>query len=697
MKNIPVKIDVPKPPATPKIPVTDVCHGISIVDPYRWLEDGSSSQTKEWTEAQNRRTTEVLEQLPQKTAYARQLEALMGRDSIGAMVYRGNRLFYTMRKSGADQMVLCVRDLSGGSGERVLVDPNLGSDKGLLALDWWYPSDDGRMLAYGCSLNGDEWSVLYVKDVDTGEDRRERIERTRMASVTWDRDNSGFYYCRYPKPGEVPPGEENYHHHLFHHTLGSDSALDPKVFGDGRPKDEFYHVTLSADGRHVVLTVRHGWSRDDVYLKATGDPSAEFTPVVEGLPAHFEVLAVTGDTIYILTDHLTPHGRICAAPLDSPSIESWREVLAEDPSFTIDNAQVCGDSIVVSGLVDASSRLAIASLDGTCPREVPLPMLGTVSMLSTQMDSPEVFFRFESFALAPVIYRMYVDGSGAPQVFLRSDQPSGADEIGVEQLFYKSKDGTRIPMFVLRKKGPALAGPRPTVLTGYGGFNLGKTPAYSDSAIPWLLAGGTFAIANLRGGNEYGEEWHKAGMRENKQNVFDDFITAGQFLVDQGFTDRSRLGIWGRSNGGLLVGAALTQKPDLYSAVACGVPLLDMVRYHKFLIAYLWCDEYGNPDKPGEFPYLYAYSPYHKVQEGLIYPAVYFYTALSDSRVDPLHARKMTAKLQEVQASTGFEGPVLLRVESEAGHGVGKPLHKVIEEQAEMWAFLAWRLGLKMD
>ncbi len=674
--------------------MTDVVHGMSIVDPYRWLEDGKDPETIAWTKAQNELTTEALSGLPEKQALAKSLTSLLSRDSIGTPVFRGNRLFYTRRKAGEDQPVLCVRELSGGSYERVLVDPNKLSAAGLTALDWWQPSDDGSMLAYGCSDRGDEWSVLRVMDVDGSEVLPDRIERARMAGVNWEKDNSGFYYCRYPKPGEVPPGEENYNHHLFHHRLGDDPSSDPKVFGEGRPKDEFYHTLFSQDGKYLVLTVGHGWNSTDMYFRSETVPGAEFTPIVVGEQALFEPVAVVGNTLYLNTNYLAPRGRVCAVDLDRPSVKDWREVVPEDPSFTIEGVRICGGYMVVEGLRDASSRLFVFDMGGQSKREVPLPMLGTISAVATQISSPEAFFRFESFTLAPTIYRMYVDGSGAPEMFLSGWQPEGLGAVDVKQVFYRSKDGTRIPMFILGRRGPD--GPRPAVLTGYGGFNLGRTPSYSESVIPWLMAGGVYAVANLRGGNEYGEEWHKAGMRERKQNVFDDFISAGEYLIAQGYTDKRHLGIWGRSNGGLLVGAALTQRPDLFTAVSCGVPLLDMVRYHKFLIAYLWCSEYGNPDNADEFPYLYAYSPYHRVQEGLEYPAVYFYTALSDSRVDPMHARKMTAKLQEVQAATGNGSPILLRVESDAGHGVGKPVRKVVEEQAEMWAFLAWRLGLEI-
>jgi prolyl oligopeptidase len=701
MNSVRKGIHIPGPPKTPRRPVTDNVHGTLIVDAYRWLEDGKDAETVVWTKAQNERTGEVLGQLPEKDALAKQLMALVSRDFVGTPVFRGRRLFYTLRQAGAEQAVLCMRELSGGSAERVLVDPNKMSDKGLVALDWWQPSDDGSMVAYGCSERGDEWSVLRVLDVDSGEVLPDRIERARMAGVNWEKDNTGFYYCRYPKPGEVPPGEENYNHHLFHHRLGDDPSADPKVFGQGRPKEEFYHTTFSDDGRYLLLTVTHGWSSSDVYYRDETAPAPQFVPVVVGEQALFQDGKIVGDTLYLLSNYKAPRYKVCSVDLDRPGLENWRDLIPEDPSLTLDRLGICGGSILVGGLKDATSRLYLYDMDGSSKREVLLPMLGTVSSVTGQFARTEAFFRFESFALAPAIYRVYVDGSGAPEMFLSSDQPEGVRPIVVQQAFYRSKDGTTVPMFVLQRRDAGDAGtrerPRPTVLTGYGGFNLGRTPTYSDSVIPWLMNGGVYAVANLRGGNEYGEDWHKAGMRENKQNVFDDFIAAAEHLIGKRYTDRAHLGIWGRSNGGLLVGAALTQRPDLFTAVACGVPLLDMVRYHKSLIAHLWCSEYGNPDVPEEFAWLYAYSPYHRVRKGIRYPSVYFYTALSDSRVDPLHARKMTALLQEVQAETGSPNPILLRVESDAGHGSGKPIRKIVDEQAEMWAFLAWRLGLDIS
>ena len=690
------EIPVPEAPPTPKRPVVDYVHGVSITDPYRWLENGKDPEVVAWTEAQNARTDSVIRELPGKDAVAKQLADLLNRESLGTPLYRGGRLFYTVRKPGLQQPVLCMRELSGSSAERVLVDPNKMSETGLVALDWWAPSGDGSMLAYGCSERGDEWSVLRVLDVDTGEILPDRIERARMAGVNWSKDSKSFYYSRYPKPGEVPPGEENYNHHLFHHNLGDDPAMDPKVFGEGRPKDEFYHTSFSDDGKYLLLTVTHGWSRSDLYYRDETVPGSRFVSLAEGQQALFRDGQIVDGVLYVLTNLGAPHYKVCAVDLRSPG--QWRDIIPEDHSITLDSLRVCGDALVVTGLVDASSRLYVYNLDGTGKREIPLPTLGTVSAVTAQPDRPEVFFRFESFALPPAIYRFYVDGAGKPETFLSAKEPPGIESISIKQVFYSSRDGTRVPMFILENQlKNACGAPRPTVLTGYGGFNLPRTPAYSETAIPWILSGGVFAVANLRGGSEYGEEWHRAGMRENKQNVFDDFIAAAEYLIAEGYTDKDHLGIWGRSNGGLLVGAAMTQRPDLFEAVSCGVPLLDMVRYHKFLIAYLWCSEYGNPDIPEEFAWLYAYSPYHRVKRGTCYPAVYFYTALSDSRVDPMHARKMTALLQEVHAESGCPNPVLLRVESDAGHGVGKPVRKVVEEQAEMWAFLAWRLGLDFE
>jgi len=695
----PLEIRVPPPPDAPVRSVVDVVHGVAIEDPYRWLEDGTSPETLEWTELQNKRTEEVLSQIPARDFFADELTEILSEDYVGSPVVRGNRLFYIKRASGQNQPVLCMRELSGGSPERVLLDPNEASDRGIVALDWWYPSRDGTKLAYGYSERGDEWSVLRILDIETGEVLPEEIERARGAGVTWEPDGLGFYYSKYPKPGEVPPGEENYNRHVFYHRLGQDPKDDKKIYGEGRPRHEMYGTSLSDDGKYLLLTVMHGWNSTDLLFREAKDLDGPFIPIVQGIDAIFSGKIYKG-TLYMLTNYKASRYRIVAVDLNDTAESSWREIVPEDPEVTLTGFWIACDSLVVTAMKDASSRIFVYNLDGSGKREIPLPTLGTVGSVSAQVDSPEVFFDFQSFAYSNAIYRFYVDGLGKPELVLRSAQVFDPSLVEVKQVFYSSKDGTRVPMFIIHRKdlleGEGAGRPHPTVLTGYGGFNLARVPTYVSTVLPWILSGGIYASANLRGGNEYGEEWHRAGMRENKQNVFDDFIAAAEYLINEGYTDKEHLGIWGRSNGGLLVGAAMTQRPDLFKAVSCGVPLLDMVRYHKFLIAYIWTSEYGDPDDPEAFKWLYAYSPYHKVREDVEYPAVLFYTASSDTRVDPMHARKMAARLQAAHLKNGSDNPVLLIVESDAGHGVGKPLYKVVQEQANMWAFLAWQLGLEI-
>ncbi len=692
-------VRVPPPPHTPSKPVMDVVHGVTIEDPYRWLEDGNSPEAIAWTEAQNKRTEEVLSQVGSRSFFTDALTRSLSEDFVGSPVFRGNRLFYTKRTAGQNQPVLCMRELSGSAPERVILDPNKASARGIVALDWWYPSQDGSKLAYGYSERGDEWSVLRILDLESGETLPDEIERARGAGVTWEPDGKAFYYSRYPKPGEVPPGEENYNRHLYYHCLGDSPQKDRKIFGEGRPKQEMYGTSLSDDGQYLLLTVMHGWNSTDILVREAKDMDAPFTPVVEGIDALFDGRIYKG-TLYMMTNYKASRYRIVAVDLHDAAESSWREVIPEDPEITLTGFNICGGFLVVTGMKDASSRLFVYNLDGTGKREIPLPVLGTVGSVSGQFGSPEVFLEFQSFAQTNGVYRFYVDGSGKAELVLRGTQSLDPTSVTVKQVFYSSKDGTRIPMFIVHRndllEGDGAGKPHPTVLTGYGGFNLARVPTYAAAVLPWIMAGGIYASANLRGGNEYGEAWHRAGMRENKQNVFDDFLAAAEYLIREGYTDKEHLGIWGRSNGGLLVGAAMTQRPDLFKAVSCGVPLLDMVRYHKFLIAYIWASEYGDPDDPEAFKWLYAYSPYHKVRDDVAYPAVLFYTASSDSRVDPMHARKMTAKLQAAQLKSGSDNPVLLVVESDAGHGVGKPIYKVVQEQANMWAFLAWQLGLEV-
>ncbi len=673
-------------PSTRREPVAETLHGRTIVDPYRWLEDGKCAEVLSWTEAQNALTDEIFAQVGTER-FAGRLRELLSGETVSAPVTRGERLFFLRRSAGQNQPVLCLREPDGE--ERIVLDPNASNAKGTTALDWWFPSPDGRYVAYGYSHGGDEWSTLYIVDVQTGDHLGEEIPRTRYASVAWEPDNSGFYYTRYPQPGSVPAGEENYNRRLFYHQLGSRWEEDPLIFGEGRPEREMVEVKLQGNGRYLLVHASHGWAQNDLYLLDRQNPGAGFQTIADGLDGLFYGM-MAGSTLYVMTNLNAPRFRLAAVDLQNPAPEHWREILPERPDFTLQNAELIGGRILTEGLKDVVSHLYSFDLDGCDEREVNLPPLGSVTALSGEQRGQYAYLTWESFAVPATIYRLNVTTGELSQV-LRSRTPVNPEAITVRQVFYPSKDGTSIPMFILHRRDVVPNGELPTVLNGYGGFNLSRTPFYMPSVYPWLEQGGVYAIANLRGGGEYGEDWHRAGMLGSKQNVFDDFIAAGEYLVSAGYTRPERLGISGGSNGGLLVGAALTQRPDLFKAVVCGVPLLDMLRYHKFLIGALWVAEYGSADDPEQFEWLHAYSPYHQVQPGTAYPAIYFHAAASDSRVDPLHARKMAALVQE---TTGSENPVLLRIEFEAGHGAGKPVAKIVAAQAEVWSFFAWQLRL---
>ncbi|MFZ5826752.1 MAG: prolyl oligopeptidase family serine peptidase [Bacillota bacterium] len=675
-------------PQTRREPVVDQLHGVSITDPYRWLEDGESPEVLTWTEAQNRFTDSVLHATPYPASFAGRLREVLSGDTLASPTVRGGRVFFLRRKAGQNQPVLCMR-AEGESEERVLLDPNQVNEKGTTALDWWYPSPDGRYLAFGYSENGDEWSTLQVLATDTGETLAERIPRTRHTALTWEPDSSGFYYTRYPLPGEVEAGQENYNRHCFYHKLGRPWQDDPKVFGEGMPPRVFIGPSLHDGGRWLLIHVNHGWNSTDLYLMDRAAPEKGFVTITKGRDALFQA-TMLGGVIYALTNYQAPRYRIIAIDPANPAEEHWRAVVPESESLSIQDFTIANGQILFTGLKDVVARLYHAPLEGGAPTEIPLPPLGSVTRLSGEKDGRFAYIAWESFTSPSTIYRLDTT-SAELSLWAQSRSPVDPDQIAVKQVFYPSKDGTRVPMFILHRKDLVPNGDLPTVLTGYGGFNLARTPIFAATIYPWLERGGVWAVANLRGGSEYGEEWHRAGMLGNKQNVFDDFISAAEYLIAQGYTRPERLGISGGSNGGLLMGAAFTQRPDLYKAVFCAVPLLDMVRYHKFLIGALWTSEYGSPDEPEAFRWLHAYSPYHHVEEGTRYPAIFFHTAASDSRVDPCHARKMAALVQE---ANGSENPILLRIEFEAGHGAGKPVAKLVQAQAETWGFFAWQLGL---
>jgi prolyl oligopeptidase len=604
-------------------------------------------------------------------------------------VHRG-RYFHLRRTGEEEQPVLYVRDGLRGE-DRTLLDPAARSPDAAIALDWWYPSPDGTLLAYGLSEGGSENSVLRVKDVAAGRDRDDLIPWTRAASLAWLPDGSGFYYTRYPEPGSVPSGEENYHRRVFFHALGADWPHDPLVLAgdDDRPSEDWPGVRLSPDGRWLALSVSRGWTRTDVYLRDCAAAADRFVTVVEGEDALFGVIA-RNDRLYLHTNLGAPRFRLLAANPHQPGPPAWTELIPEGPDV-LEGVAVFGDVIVASWLRDASSRVTLHDRDGRLRREVALPEIGSVGGITGEWDGDEAFFGFSSYTSPPAVYRIALCG-GAAVEWARTEPEVDAALYRTRLLRYPSRDGTPVSMFLVDRKDRPADGMGPAVLTGYGGFNVSLTPAFGHSLMLFLEAGGLWAVAHLRGGGEYGEGWHRAGMLGQKQNAFDDFLAAGEWLVREGHAARDRLGILGGSNGGLLVGAAITQRPGLFRAAVAQVPLFDMLRYHEFRIARLWIPEYGDPGDPEAFRWLHAYSPYHHVEPGVAYPAVLITTGESDSRVDPMHALKMAARLQ---AATSSGRSVLLRVETRAGHGQGKPLAKVVDEWTDVWTFLFAELTME--
>ena len=677
-----------RPPETRIEDVVETLHGVAVPDPYRWLEDSDKAEVERWIEAQNTYTGAYLGNRPGRAAVRQRLSKLLAIGVLGTPAVRGDLHFYTRREGEQNQPILYVRQGLKGK-DRALVDPNRLSADGTAALDWWYPSEDGALLAYGVSTSGDEKSTLRVLEVATGAHRGDVIPHTRYSSLAWLPDGRGFYYTRYPTPGEVPAGQENYNSHVFFHRLGDDWKKDPKVFGEGRRPEDILEISLSTDGRWLLAQAYEGWSRNDLYVKDLKAKDGAFTPIVEGEDALFTGEAV-GGTLYLMTNWQAPRYRLFAVDLEHPQRDRWRLLIPESDSV-LAQAVYAGGKIVAAYMKDAASRLVVHAADGRKERDIPLPALGTIDKVSGRHDAKAAFFGFSSYTIPPTVYRHDLAG-GTTAVWEKVTADVDLSHLEVQQVFYPSKDGTRVSMFLVHRKGLKTDGGNPTLLYGYGGFNISETPTFSRGIVLWLERGGVLAEANLRGGGEYGEEWHRAGMLGRKQNVFDDFAAAAEWLIKSRYTRADRLAIMGGSNGGLLVGAALTQRPDLVRAVVCAVPLLDMVRYHRYQIARLWIPEYGSAEDPEQFRWLYAYSPYHHVKPGTPYPAVLITTAASDSRVDPMHARKMAARLQ---AATSSGQPVLLRSETKAGHGIGKPLTKQIDEATDVWTFLLWQLGLE--
>ncbi len=688
------------PPKAKVSPVEDTVQGHKIVDRYRYLENPNNPDTRLYVEQELSYTRAILDPLPGRDKINARLSQLLEIGTVGAPQMGGKYYFHTRREGNQNQPILYMREgLNGGLNDelnekdRVLVDVNKMSSDGTVALDWWFAAEDGKYVAYGTSASGSEESTLHIVESATGKVLPDTIDRTRFASVAWMKDSSAFYYTRHPKKGEVPEGEEVYHVKVYYHQIGADPAKDPLIFGEGRNPQDIPSVTLSEDDRWLLIDVGEGWTKTELYLQdlQSKNPPLEITTGKDFLYAadFFE------GKLYITTNEDAPHYRVFVADAANPKRDRWKELIPQSDAV-LRNASVTGGKLLAQYEHNATSELKLFSLDGKKIADIPLPAIGDVFSASGRHNRNEIFFGFQSFTVPPSIYRVdLTDVKSAlwAKVDAPSVDPSAYD---VQQVWYSSKDGTKVPMFVVSKKGIEKNGRNPTLLTGYGGFNISLTPTFNRGMYLWMEHGGIYAVANLRGGSEFGEDWHRAGMLDKKQNVFDDFIAAGEYLIARKYTDRDHLAIFGGSNGGLLMGAMITQRPDLFRAVVCAVPLLDMLRYQNFQIAKLWIPEYGSAEDARQFDWLYAYSPYHHVKSGEEYPAILFMTGDTDTRVDPMHAKKMAALMQaEAKNGASKERPILLRIETKAGHGQGKPVTKQIEESTDMYSFLFWQLGVK--
>jgi prolyl oligopeptidase len=683
-------------PATPTVDVIDDYHGVTVRDPYRWLEDADAHETRAWIAQQNCVTFRYLNAIPERAELGRRLTALWDYPKYGTPFREGDHYFYFKNDGLQNQSVLYVQDSLDGEAA-VLLDPNGLSEDGTVALTTLAFTHDGSLLAYGTAVGGSDWREFRVRDVATRRDFPDHLRWIKFSGASWTHDGKGFFYSRYPRPqGDDTLQVANRHQRLYYHALGTSQDGDRLIYERPDQPEWGFSGSVTEDGRYLIVSVWHGTDeRNRVYYKDLERPASPLLagPVVrllDDFDASYDFVGNDGDVFYFRTNLDAPRYRLIAINVHQPSRERWREIIPESDEV-LDGVRIVHGTFVADYLEDAHTRIALFDGEGRHMRDLPLPTLGSVGGMSGRPQDDELFYTFTSFLYPPTIFR-YDFATSETSVFKAPAVDFDPARYETRQVFYSSRDGTRIPIFITHRTDLERDGSNPTYLYGYGGFNVSITPSFSVSALVWLERGGVYAVANLRGGGEYGEEWHRAGMLENKQNVFDDFIAAAEFLIEQGYTRPAKLAIGGASNGGLLVGAVLNQRPDLFGAALPAVGVMDMLRFHRFTIGWAWVSDYGSPDDPEQFRFLRAYSPLHNLVPGTRYPAVLVTTADHDDRVVPGHSFKYAAALQAAQAG---DAPVLIRVETRAGHGAGKPTAKIIEEQADRWAFLIENLDAR--
>jgi prolyl oligopeptidase len=677
-------------PVTATTNQVDDYHGVKVADPYRWLEDDHAPATKAWVEAQNRLTFAYLEQIPERAQLKQRLTELWDFERYGIPFKQGGRYFYSRNDGLQNQSVLYT--LTSLSGEPVeLLDPNTLSPDGTVALSGLAVSEDGNYLAYGLASGGSDWQEWKVRDVRTRRDLADHLQWIKFSGASWTHDHRGFFYSRYdePKAGAELRGV-NYFQKLFYHRLGTPQAEDKLVYHRPDQKEWGFSGSVTDDGRYLIITVSHGTDpKNRLFYLDLQTPEAPVVELLNQADARYDFLGNQGTVFWIHTDLDAPRGRVIAIDVTRPQRADWRELIPQ-VAETLRTVSVLNHQFVANYLKDAQAQVKLFSTNGQFVREIALPGIGAVAGFGGKQDDTETFYSYTSFNTPPVIFH-YDLKAGRTSVFRQPKVRFRPDDLETRQVFYTSKDGTRIPMFITHRRDLKRTGRTPTYLYGYGGFNISLLPGFSVPNLVWMERGGIYAQPNLRGGGEYGEQWHQAGAKLNKQNVFNDFIAAAEWLIRNGYTTSDKLAIGGGSNGGLLVGACITQCPELFGAALPAVGVLDMLRFHQFTIGWAWTSDFGSAADREQFRALYAYSPLHNLKPGTRYPATLITTADHDDRVVPAHSFKFAAALQAAQAG---DAPTLIRIETRAGHGAGKPTTKLIDEAADRWAFLIRALGL---
>lgn len=681
------KIKVKVYPQTKKVDTVDTYFGVQVPDPYRWLEDDMSEETAEWVKAQNAVTFDYLSQIPFRAALKERIEKIWNYPKYGTPFYKGNTFFFFKNDGMQNQSVLYIQD--GLDGEpRVFLDPNTLSEDGTTSLSTLALSNDGKYFGYGISKGGSDWNEFYVIDILTGKQLDDKLEWIKFSGIAWEKD--GFYYSRYDAPKGSELSVKNEYQKVYYHRIGTPQSDDILVFQNKEFPQRNFSADVTTDETYLLVYERETTQGNTLYAKKLTDPKASFVMIAEGFDYNHSVIENYGDKLLLFTNRNAPKYKLVLVDPSNPAEENWVTIIPEKEEV-LKSVQVANNMLVAEYMKDASSRAYVYDYEGKLKYELSLPGIGTLGGFSGDKNNSLAFYSYTSFTFPNTVYKFDM-AQNKSEIYKTSEVDFNPDLYETKQIFYTSKDGTKVPMFIVHKKGIKLNGKNPTLLYGYGGFNVSVMPSFSISRLLLLENDGVFALANIRGGGEYGKEWHEAGTKLKKQNVFDDFIAATEYLIAEKYTSPEKLAIQGGSNGGLLVGACINQRPDLFKVALPAVGVMDMLRFHKFTIGWAWTGDYGSSEDSAQFHYLLGYSPLHNIKDGVEYPAVLVTTADHDDRVVPAHSFKYIAALQEKYKG---ENPVLIRIETQAGHGAGKPTDKIIDEAADTWSFIFYNLGVK--